>query len=394
MDFQRKLGTGAPPPVALRLALAEPLRELLIAEVARQLGHVMPRLGAGVNGPGLGLGIAPPVGTPASEADDITIHNIPPTKKEQAAWEERQYRGLWYPAFMTPIRDLTSDDVGLAAAFLAGKLTQKGCPQSDAARKKQEKENLAWRIFHGIQMVAGIVASTVMTVIYGPLAGAATNLMHRAKMALVDRFWREKIIQDPAVRLVVEKLAPVGPFTYRGFRYWMRPLGNMLVKELGCGADLPTRLLLHGRMLRMLDVLCASAPTAKSRPGLYDYPSSFGMLRGSIFPPRGPMHDGEPPPAAVQKQAEVLMQTPVMREAVRSPAVTLTRTAESFGAPKGPPPEVTESAAAVRAQIEDDQRREAAEMTAQRKRSPLIVPALVAGGVLLGTLALARAARA
>ena len=83
---------------------------------------------------------------------------------------------------------------------------------------------------------------------------ASDKVVRQALMLALDR---EKIIRDPSVRLVVEKLVPLGAFSYQGFTYRMRPIGNMLVKELGCGADLTTRTVLHGRMLRMIDVLCA-----------------------------------------------------------------------------------------------------------------------------------------
>jgi hypothetical protein len=62
-------------------------------------------------------------------------------------------------------------------------------------------------------------------------------------------------------------------------RFQVRPYGNMLVMELACRRDLGTRIRLHGRMLRTIDVLAASAPTARSRPGGYDYVSALRHRR-------------------------------------------------------------------------------------------------------------------
>jgi hypothetical protein len=375
---------GHVPRAALHRALAASLTDVLQCEVARVLAQLDGHREA------LGLGVSPPDGKTADELDDLMQHNVPPNAGTRLAWEERQYRGLWWPAYMTPIRDLTPDDVGLAAAFLAGKLTQKGCPQSDEARRKQDSENFWWRIVHGVEMVAGMVASVVLGVIYGPLGGYLTGLLHRGKMALIDRYWKEKVINDPAVKMIVEKLQPLGRiFASRGFNYRMRPLGNMLVRELGCGADLSTRLLLHGRMIRTLDVLAASAPNAqpaRGRVGLYDYPSSFGPLRGSIFPSRGITFDGGPPPPPVVKQVQAVMKTPAMHEAITRPAVSLSAVAGSLHEPPGPPPELARSAEAIRARAIDAEARAIREAKAER---PFPTAALAAGIVLVGAVALA-----
>jgi len=374
---------GFEPRAALHRALAGGLADVIQCEVARILGQLDGQREA------LGLGASPPDGKPTVEQDDIMQHNIPPDAKSLVAWEARQYRGLWWPAYMTPIRDLTPDDVAVAAAFLAGKMTQKGCPQSDEAKRKQDSENLLWKVFHGIEMVASIVAGVVLTALYGPIAGAAVGLLHKAKMALIDHYWKEKIVRDPSVKMIVEHLQPLGrQFSYRGFTYRMRPLGNMLVQELGCGADLPSRLLLHGRMLRVLDVLAASSPTAKpagKRQGLHDYPSSFGQLRGSIFPPRGFAFDGGPPPPPVVKQAQAIMQTPAMRQAVAQPAASLTATVNATIGRPTVPPEVARSAEAIRSRALDAEARAIREAKAER---PFPTAAVAAGLTLVGVAAL------
>jgi hypothetical protein len=107
--------------------------------------------------------------------------------------------------------------------------------------------------------------------------------------------------------------------SYGRFRYQMRPFGNLLVQELGCGRDLATRLRLHGRVIRMIDVLASSAPTARSRPGGYDYVSSFGMLKGSIFPPRGPKFDGVAPPPKVAAQVKALVASAPIQALIKPP---------------------------------------------------------------------------
>lgn len=338
-----------------------------------------------------GLGAVPPTAT-ATEPDDIVRHNVPPNPKkprERIDWEAHQYRGLWYPAFMTSIASLTPDDVGVASAFLAGRLTTKGCPQSDKAKKEQEDKNKWRRGFMIFQQIAGVIAAAVMTVFYGPLGGLAVTLAHRAKMALIERVWKEKIVRDPSITLLLDKLQPTGPFTYLGFRYSLRPYGNMLLKELGCDGDLQTRLMLHGRMLRTLDVMVASSPKAQSRPGLYDYPSSFGMLRGSIFPPRGPQFDGTPAPPPVVHEVKKIIATPVMQAALAKPAASLTAQAQVMVTPHdfATPKEATKSAAAVRAIVAAQQTKTVA--TAVQEKPKKHWPLFVVGGVALGAALLA-----
>ena len=302
----------------------------------------------------LGLGATPPSVVKFSEKDDVAEHNDEPSKKKGKGWIEWQahlYRGLWYPGFQTPIVDLTPDDVGLASAYLAGKLTQKGCPKSDKA-KKAHSWNLAYQIVHGIEMVAGLVASVVLTVFYGPLGGLITSYLHKAKMAVLDHFWKVKIEKDPAFKALVDKLDPTEPYMFNGFRFQLRPYGNMLVQELGCKADLRTRLLLHGRMLRTLDVLASSSPTARSAPGRYDYPSTFGQLKGSIFPPRGPKFDGTPAPPNIQAQAKKVISSAPMQAIIKQPAASLSATAAMLTKTTPVPKGVAESAALLRARVQ------------------------------------------
>lgn len=334
-----------------------------------------------------GLGSDPP-STGAKEQDDIVQHNVPPNSRkprERIEWEARQYRGLWYPAYMTPISSLTADDVGVASAFLAGRLTTKGCPQSDKAKKEQDEKNKWRRGFMIFEQIAGVIAAAVMSVIFTALGGVVTSLLHRAKMALIEHVWKEKIVRDPTIKLLLDKLVPTGPYTYLGFRYWMRPYGNMLLKELGCGGDLQTRLMLHGRMLRTLDVMAASSPKAQSRPGLYDYPSAFGMLRGSIFPPRGPRFDGGPPSAQVVQQVKKIVATPVMQAAITRPALSLTAQAEAMVTPRDfpTPKEALKSAEAVRSIVEA-QRATAIASAIREKPASSHWPLIVLGGAALG----------
>jgi hypothetical protein len=290
---------------SIKDALAAVLADHIAKEVVRITADVDPILGSVP----IGLGAAAPPAVVPSERDDVIQHNNASTKTKQ--WQEQTYRGLWYPAYKTAIHDLTTDDVGLASAYLGGRLTQRGCPDSDKTNS-EKKWNLAYRIVHGIEMVAGMVAGLVLTVIYGPIAGLAVGYLHKAKMALMDKIWKLKVAKDPAFRALVQKLQPQGWMNYRGFRFQMRPYGNLLVKELGCRGNLATRLRMHGRVLRTIDVLAASAPTAKSRPGGHDYMSAFGQLRGSIFPPRGPQYDGVPPPPKIVAQVnKVLASAPI-----------------------------------------------------------------------------------
>lgn len=340
----------------------------------------------------LGLGDAsPPSVVKFSETDDIVQHNEAPSPKKKKPWAEWQghlYRGLWYPGYQTPITDLTPDDVGLASAYLAGKLTQKGCPKSDKS-KKADKWNLAYKIVHGIEMVAGIVASVVMTVFYGPLGGLVTSYLHKAKMAILDHFWKIKVAKDPAFRALVEKLQPTEPMTYNGFRFQLRPYGNMLVEELACKADLRTRLLMHGRMLRTLDVLAATSPTAKSMPGCYDYPSAFGVLKGSIFPPRGPKFDGTPPPPKVVEQAKKVVATPQIQAIIRQPAANLSATAKLVTGTQEPTPRgVAQSAALLRARVAHQQDAQLAEAKRQKPANHKTW-LFVLGGAALGAAILA-----
>jgi hypothetical protein len=333
----------------IRSALCHVLWDFIADETARILGaldgtHVALGLGA----------VGPPSATKVVEADDVAQHNDAPSKKRGKSWTEWQghlYRGLWYPGYQTSIVDLTPDDVGLASAYLAGKLTQKGCPKSDKA-KKAHSWNLAYKIVHGIEMVAGIVASVVMTVFYGPLGGLITSYLHKAKMAVLDRFWKVKVEKDPAFRALVEKLDPTEPYTYNGFRFQLRPYGNLLVQELACKADLRTRLLMHGRMMRTLDVLAASSPTAKSAPGRYDYLSSFGMLKGSIFPPHGPKYDGTPPAPKVQAQAKQVIMSAPIQAVIKQPAASLSATVQTIKGGPPLPPGVAQSAALLRARVQ------------------------------------------
>jgi hypothetical protein len=303
--FYRLLASRAPAD-----ALTFVLAELVTAKVGRIATETMGNSG------GLGAIVPPPA--VATERDDVAQHNDPPSLKSKA-WQEQTYRGLWYPAYRVAIRDLTTHDLGLASAYLGGKLTQRGCPKSDKTRS-EEKWNLAYRIVHGIEMVAGAVAGLVLTIIYGPVAGLAVNYLHKAKMALMDRIWKLKVARDPAFRALVAKLQPQGWMSYRGFRFQMRPYGNLLVQELGCGRDLATRLRLHGRILRTIDVLAASAPTVKSRPGGYDYLSAFGLLKGSIFPPRGPAYDGTPAPPKVMAQVNRALASAPIKALINQPA--------------------------------------------------------------------------
>jgi hypothetical protein len=370
----------------LRAALFSVLHEHISEETARIVGALEShRIG-------LGLGDAsPPSVVKFSETDDVVQHNEAPSPKKKRPWAEWQghlYRGLWYPGYQTPITDLTPDDVGLASAYLAGKLTQKGCPKSDKA-KKADKWNLAYQIVHGIEMVAGLVASVVMTVFYGPLGGLITSYLHKAKMAILDHFWKIKVAKDPAFQALVEKLQPTEPMTYNGFRFQLRPYGNMLVQELACKADLRTRFLMHGRMLRTLDVLAATSPTAKSMPGCYDYPSALGLLRGSIFPPRGPKFDGTPPPPKVVEQAKKVVATPQIQAIIKQPAANLTATAKLVTGTEEPTPKgVAQSAALLRARVAHHQ-------TAQRSEAQKQKPSnhktwlFVLGGAALGAAILA-----
>jgi len=374
---------------ALERALTGALSGHMLREAARwiaPLGCTKAIVGAGeceVHG----LGAAPPDGGRASEQDDIVQHNIPPDPnkpRERMEWEARQYRGLWYPAYMTNIASLTPDDVGVASAFLAGRLTMKGCPQSDKAKHDQDEKNKYRRGFMIFEQIAGVIAAIVMTVIFNAVGGVVTSLMHRAKMALIEHVWKEKIVRDPAIKLLLDKLTPTGPYTYLGYRFHLRPYGNMLLKELGCGGDLPTRLLLHGRTLRTLDVMVASSPKAKSVPGLYDYPSAFGMLRGSIFPPRGPRFDGGPAPKAVVEHVQKVMATPVMRAVIARPALSLTDTAKAMAMPHDfpTPPEAIKSAEAIRRLVKAQQ---AGVLSDASSEKPVAWPLILVGGAVLGT---------
>lgn len=387
---------GYPVEAALERAIGAAMAGHMIAEVARWvaplectkasmgLGHCSVHCGA--------LGDAPPTAT-ANEQDEIVQHNIPPSPKaprERIEWEARQYRGLWYPAFMTPIASLTADDVGLASAFLAGRLTTKGCPQSDKAKKEQDEKNKVRRGYFIFEQIAGVIATAVMSVFFTALGGVLTSLLHRAKVALIEHLWKEKIVRDPSIKLLLDKLSPTGPYSYMGYRYWLRPYGNMLLKELGCGADLQTRLLLHGRMLRTLDVMVASSPKAGSHPGLYDYPSAFGMLRGSIFPPRGTQLDGVPAGPHIVAQVKKIIATPPIQAAIARPAASLSAQAEALVTPRDfpTPEEALKSAAAVRSLVEKQQAKVVA-ITARERPVSKHWPVLVIGGVALGAALLA-----
>jgi hypothetical protein len=344
----------------------------------------------------LGLGAATPPAIVATERDDVVLHNNASTKTKQ--WHEQTYRGLWYQGFQTPIKDLTTHDVALATAYLGGKLKQRGCPDSDKT-KSEKSWNLAYKIIHAIEAVAGMVAGLVLTVIYGPIAGLAVSYLHKAKMALMDRFWKLKVGRDPAFRALVQKLQPQGWMSYRGFKFQMRPYGNLLVQELGCRGNLATRLRMHGRVLRMIDVLCASAPTAKSRPGGYDYLSAFGQLKGSIFPPRGPQLDGVPAPPTVVAQVDKAIKSAPMQALLKQPA-------QPAHAMLPTPPALLQSAALLQAHVQTQSATAAPEpakpaatteakvQTAQRSEAQRptanhVVPWLLLGGAALGVAFLA-----
>lgn len=381
-----RLFVGELPHRSVRSALSSVLHEYIFDETARIVGALEGHRVA------LGLGaVAPPSVVKFYENDDVAQHNDAPSPKNKKSWTDWQghlYRGLWYPAYQTPLTDLTADDVGLASAYLAGKLNQKGCPKSDKA-KKADKWNLAYKIVHGIEMVAGIVASVVMTVFYGPLGGLITSYLHKAKMAVLDHFWKIKVAKDPAFRALVEKLQPTETMTFNGFRFRLRPYGNMLVQELACKGDLRARFLMHGRMLRTIDMLAATSPTAKSLPGCYDYPSAFGLLKGSIFPPRGPKFDGTPPPPKIVAQAKKVVATPQIQAIIKQPAANLSATAKLVtGAEEPTPKGVAQSAKLLRARIANHQSAQLAEAQKQQpaNRKTWL---FVLGGAALGAAILA-----
>jgi len=367
---------------ALERSIADAISDVLLDEVTRLL--------ACFDGTAAALGIdQPPDGGGPDEQDDIVRHNVPADPKkpgEQPAWEERQYRGLWWPAFMTPIRDLTPDDMGLASAFLAAKLTQKKFPTSDLAQQQMNRLNRKRNIFFKIQSFLEVIGTAIMGALYGPIGAAAVKLVHKGKMALIGHFWKAKVVRDPALQMMLNKLVPTGPFNFRGFAYRMLPVGNMLVQELGCTGDLATRLLLHGRMLRTLDVLVASAPTAKSAAGRYDYPSSFGLLRGSIFPPRGPGFDGQPPGKPIMDQVNQIMATPAMREAVARPSMSLAHTAESIVHLNEVPRGLQQSLSNVRSRLMGTGAQDGAQFQGGKPKTSFLVPALLVGGGALAVL--------
>lgn len=386
--FQEGLICGAAHGQALASAVSFTLAEHLVSEVGRILGGFESVPAA------LGLAGPPPV-TQVTEHDDVVRHNEPPNRRKKdaakkwTAWQERLYRGIWWPGFQTAIVDLTPDDVNVASAFLAGKLTVKGCPRSDAAEHEMERKNLGYRIVHGIEMIAGIVATVVMTAFFGAIGGTVTKFLHKAKMAAIDHFWKKKVVSDPVFKAAVEKLKPNAKYVYRGFPFWLRPYGNMLVQELGCKADLRTRLLLHGRMLRVLDVLAACSPTAQSGPGLYDYPSSFGMLKGSIFPPRGPAFDGTPPPPKVIAHAQMILKAPAVAQLLHRPTLSLTSTANLItGGDAAIAPAVLRSAHIVRAEIEKQHAAKVASAPGDPQRASHW-PLLLLGGAALSAVLLA-----
>jgi len=368
--------------------LAAVLAEHLRGEVARLLGVM------DVACDELGLGETPPMVSAQTEKDDVVQHNIRPVlrshkdpkryaklveahKKQVEELEARHYRGLWWPAYNTPIVDLTQDDIALASAYLAGKLTTKGCARSDAAEAEYRRKNRGRYIFDRIQAIAEAVASAVMGAMFGPLGAQIVKLAHRGKMALIHKVWKLKAADDPQFKADLAKLQPSEQMSYRGFRFWLRPIGNMLAQELGCKADLETRLLIHGRLYRTLDVLAASLPSARSGPGLYDYPSAFGMLRGSIFPPRGAQLDGAPPSAAEEQQVEAIVSDPSVQAALRAPPAS----GEAMSAA------LMRSAHSVRGEVA---RQRAAQVAAAGgERSAQIWPVLVVGGVALGAALLA-----
>ncbi|MCU1281262.1 MAG: hypothetical protein JWM53_4808, partial [bacterium] len=100
---------------SVRAALSSVLHEYIGEETARIVGALEGHRVA------LGLGaVAPPSAVKFSENDDVVQHNdarSPKNKKSWNDWQGHLYRGLWYPAFQTPITDLTPDDVGLASAY-------------------------------------------------------------------------------------------------------------------------------------------------------------------------------------------------------------------------------------------------------------------------------------
>jgi hypothetical protein len=331
-------------------SLAMVLADWIASETVRIVFSLdEPRAALGLDAPP-----SPPVPQRFEEGDDIAQHNDGPSKKKGRAWSDWQahlYRGVWLPAYQTAIADLTPDDVGLASAYLAGKLTQKGCPKSDKA-KKADRWNLAYRIVHGIEMVAGIVASVVLGVVFGPLGGLLTTYLHKAKMAALDHFWRLKVARDPAFKALVEQLNPTEWYTFNGFHFQLRPVGNMLMQELGCKGDLRTRLGMHGRLMRTLDVLASSSPTAKSAPGRYDYPSAFGPLKGSIFPPRGPQFDGTPPTPPIVAQAKKVVMSAPIQAVINRPSATLSATVQHMSGGTPVPKGLARSAALLQAKVQ------------------------------------------
>lgn len=370
----------------MRWALCHVLLDYITEETARIIGaldgeHAGVALGA----------VTPPSVTKFLESDDVARHNLAPSKKKGKSWthwQEHLYRGLWYPAYQTAIADLTPDDFGLASAYLSGKLTQKGCPKSDKA-KKAHNWNLAYKIVHGIEMVAGIVASVVLTVFYGPLGGLATSYLHKAKMAALDHFWKVKVEKDPAFRALVDKLTPTEWYTFNGFRFQLRPYGNLLVQELACKADLRTRLLMHGRMLRTLDVLASSSPTARSAPGRYDYPSSLGLLKGSIFPPRGPKADGKPPSPKIRAQAKKVIMSAPLQAIIKQPAASLSATVQQMRGGVPVPKGVAQSAALLRARVQQHASSPQLDARARQEKPANAVWLLALGGAALGAAFLA-----